>query len=481
VPGRLLRDAPVSFERRARDPAFLAALAALTFSIVALVTAAHGVLGGAGPVRPGVTAAMVVVVGALLVAGAVLRSRLAARRRAHEREAFFAESLARLQGREGFARTLGTVLHDGRGFFRAGGVAVPLRERASGRAWLWAVPAGAAPGTQAQAVELGARAAEDWLFETDVDAWDAERVGPKWRIRVIDEAGRASAGESRIPREPVEKLARRLGARRLTMVALGQGQDWGGRLVLVDARPEGPAEESLRFAQRLVRELGGVVQSRFLLGRLRSRIGAMERARVARELHDGTIQSLVGVEMEVDVLRRRADQAGLPLAADLARVQGLLRSEVLELRDTMQRLKPIEITPDELVGYLDAAVARFGRDTGIRTIFDCAVEDVDLPARVCREIGRIVQEALQNVRKHSGAQNVLVRFGRAPSGWRLVVDDDGQGFPFEGTLSHAELDVGRKGPYVIKERVRALGGDLTLVTSPGGGARLEILLPREAP
>ena len=139
---------------------------------------------------------------------------------------------------------------------------MPLRERASGRAWLWAVPAGAAPGTPAQAVELGAGAAEDWLFETDVEAWDAERVGPEWRIRAIDEAGRPSADESRIPREPVEKLARRLGARRLTMVALGRGQDWGGRLVLVDARPEGPAEESLRFAQRLVRELGGVVQSR---------------------------------------------------------------------------------------------------------------------------------------------------------------------------------------------------------------------------
>ncbi len=264
------------------------------------------------------------------------------------------------------------------------------------------------------------------------------------------------------------------------MVGLGRGHDWGGRLVLVDAEPEGPREETLRFAQRVVRELGGVVQSRFLLGRLRSRIGAMERARVARELHDGTIQSLVGVEMEVDVLRRRADQAGLPLAADLARVQGLLRSEVLELRDTMQRLKPIEIAPEQLVGFLDAAVARFGRDTGIRAIFDCAVEDVDLAPRVCREIGRILQEALQNVRKHSHAQRVLVRFGRAPSGWRLVVDDDGQGFPFEGTLSHADLDAGRKGPHVIKERVRSLGGELTLFTSPGGGARLDILLPREA-
>jgi signal transduction histidine kinase len=146
----------------------------------------------------------------------------------------------------------------------------------------------------------------------------------------------------------------------------------------------------------------------------------------------------------------------------------------------MQRLKPIEIEPEQMVGFLDAAVARFGRDTGMHAIFDCAVEDVDLPARVCREIARIVQEALQNVRKHSGAQNVLVRFGRAPSGWRLVVNDDGQGFPFDGTLSHAELDEGRKGPYVIKERVRALGGELTIASSPGGGARLEILVPREA-
>jgi two-component system sensor histidine kinase DegS len=98
---------------------------------------------------------------------------------------------------------------------------------------------------------------------------------------------------------------------------------------------------------------------------------------------------------------------------------------------------------------------------------------------VCREIATIVREALQNVRKHSRARNVLVRFERTPMGWRLVVDDDGQGFPFEGTLSHARLDAERKGPYVIKERVQALGGELTIVTAPGRGARLEILLRQE--
>ena len=179
-PGRLLRDAPVTFERRARDPAFHAALVALALAIVAVVTAAQGVRGGAEPVGPGVTAALLTAVGALLTAGAVLRSRLAARRRAHEREAFFAESLARLQGPAGFARILGTVLRDGRGFFRARGVAVPAREWATGRAFLWAVPAGAAAGTPAQAVELGAAAADDWLFEAGADAWEAEHVDGRW-------------------------------------------------------------------------------------------------------------------------------------------------------------------------------------------------------------------------------------------------------------------------------------------------------------
>jgi signal transduction histidine kinase len=469
----------IALERRRREPAFAVALTAVILAVLALVTASHGLLGGMGSPGWEVAVAGLVAVGALVTAGRVLRSRLAAIRRAHEREAFFAECVARLQGPLGFSRTLGIVLRDGRSFFRARGVAVPVRDTATGQAVLWAVPAGAAAGTPARAVELQADAAADWLFDAEADAWEAERVGGKWRIFALDRQGRTVADPPGVPPEAVDKLACRLGARRLGAVGFGL-RDWEGRLVLVDAELRRPREECLGFARRFVSDLGGLAQSRFLLSRLRSRIGAMERARVARELHDGTIQSLVAVEMEVDVLRRRADQEGLSVAADLARVQGLLRSEVLELRDTMQRLKPIEISPEQLVGFLDATVARFGRDSGIRAIFDCAVEDVDMPARACREIGRIVQEALQNVRKHSQARSVLVRFGRVPTGWWLVVDDDGQGFPFDGTLSHAELDEVREGPYVIKERVRALGGELTIDSSPGRGARLEILLPREA-
>jgi len=480
-PALLITDPAVSIERRRRDPAFLAALAALGLGVLAVAMASHDLLAHVGQLpqsRWAFVGGPIAAVGALVAAGLVLRSRLAATRRSHQREVFFAHCVARLQGPLGFALTLGTLLDELRLFFRARDVAVPVRDAGTGRAVLWAVPAGAAPGTRAQAVDLGP-AAEDWLFEAGAESWAAERNGGSWRLIALDDVGRLVA-EPQVPLDALDRLARRLGAQSLFAVGFGRGRDWDGRVVLSDPRPEGSSAEALLFARRLMRELGGVVQARFLLGRLRSRVGAMERARVARELHDGTIQALVGVEMEVDVLRRRAEQQKLPIAADLARVQGLLRGEVMELRDTMQRLKSIEIAPEQLVGFLDAAVARFGRDTGVHAIFDCSVEDVDLPASVCREIARIVQEALQNVRKHSRARNVMVRFDRAPAGWRLAVDDDGEGFPFEGTLTHAELDEGRKGPYVIKERVRTLGGELTVVSSPGSGARLEILVPREA-
>ena len=61
------------------------------------------------------------------------------------------------------------------------------------------------------------------------------------------------------------------------------------------------------------------------------------------------------------------------------------------------------------------------------------------------------------------------------------MDDDGHGFPFSGRLSHAELEERRLGPLTIKERVRALGAELSIDTAPGRGARVEVLLPREAP
>ena len=62
---------------------------------------------------------------------------------------------------------------------------------------------------------------------------------------------------------------------------------------------------------------------------------------------------------------------------------------------------------------------------------------------------------------------------------RLVIEDDGKGFPFSGRLSQVELDALGKGPLVIKERVRVIAGELTIESNPGQGSRLEISVPQK--
>lgn len=209
-----------------------------------------------------------------------------------------------------------------------------------------------------------------------------------------------------------------------------------------------------------------------------SQATAMDRALVARELHDGAIQSLIGVEVNVDVLRRQVPEDS-PLARELARVQDLLRQEVVSLRELMQQMRPLDIGSEHLLDFLAESVARFRRETGIAASFATDLHEVPFSPRVCQELARITQEGLVNVRKHSGAANVVVRFGHESGSFQLVIDDDGHGFDFEGRLAQAELDAARKGPVIIKERVRSIGGELTVESTRGRGARLTIVLPEK--
>jgi signal transduction histidine kinase len=256
------------------------------------------------------------------------------------------------------------------------------------------------------------------------------------------------------------------------------GSEWWGRIFLLDPSTVGEIEEELRFLQELVRQVGPAVYNVYLLRRLRLRAGAVERARFARELHDGAVQSLIAVEMQVDVLRRQSGKSG-PITDELGRIQSLLREEVLKLRELMQQMKSLDVDSRRLLGFLADAVERFQRETGISARFFSDVDHLEMPQPVCREVARIVQESLVNVRKHSSARQALVRLNSDNDRWNLVIEDDGHGFPFAGRLSHMELDTLGRGPQVIKERVRVIKGELTIESVPGQGSRLEISIPHK--
>ena len=263
----------------------------------------------------------------------------------------------------------------------------------------------------------------------------------------------------------------------MASVGLVFGSGWEGRVFLFDPEMMGDPEEELRFLQEFAQQVGPAIYNVYLMRRLRERAGALERARFARELHDGAIQSLIAVEMQLDVLRRQSGTQSPVVKTELGRIQKLLREEVLKLRELMQAMKSFEVDADRLLGFINDTVERFRRETGIAAEFVSELERVDLAQKGCRELARIVQESLVNVRKHSGAHHVLVRLAQRSGNLQLTVEDDGKGFAFSGTLSNAELETSGKGPAVIRERVRLLAGELTIESTPGHGARLEVRVP----
>ena len=263
---------------------------------------------------------------------------------------------------------------------------------------------------------------------------------------------------------------------RLITVSFSFGLELSGRVFLMEPKLSSSFEEELHFLQDLARQVGPAVYNLYLLRRLRRRAGALERARLSRELHDGAVQSLIGVEMQVDVLRR-SYPGGESMSDELDRIQKLLREEVLKLRELMQQMKSAEIDARRLPGFLRDTVQRFQRETGIAARFLMDDEELSLPPPVCRELARIAQEALVNVRKHSGAKEVLIHLLHPSGRWELVIEDDGSGFPFAGRVSQSELDSAGRAPAIIRERVRLIHGELTIESKPGRGARIEISVP----
>jgi len=313
-----------------------------------------------------------------------------------------------------------------------------------------------------------------YLFDSTADAAYASRTGKGFQTVLLDRDGKRLKDVST---DFLDALAGLEKFEAMASVRLIFGTDWSGRVFLFDPKMMGQPDEELRFLQEFAQQVAPAIYNVYLMRRLRERAGALERARFARELHDGAIQSLIAVEMQLDVLRRQSGTQAPVVNAELGRIQKLLREEVLKLRELMQAMKSFEVNADRLLGFISDTVERFRRETGIAAEFVSELERVDLPPKVCRELARIVQESLVNVRKHSGAHHVLVRLAQRAGNLQLTVEDDGKGFAFAGRLTDAELETPGKGPAVIRERVRLLAGELTIESTPGHGARLEVRIP----
>jgi two-component system NarL family sensor kinase len=214
-----------------------------------------------------------------------------------------------------------------------------------------------------------------------------------------------------------------------------------------------------------------------LLARQVVRTQEDERAHLARELHDGTSQTLVSakllVESAVDALERGSTVPPPALARALAR----LNEALVEVRRISHRLRPATL---DTLG-LPAALELLGREAGESGLAQVQVvvdgPEVELPDEVKTVLFRVAQEALANVAKHAAASRVRLVLRFDEGGVALEVEDDGRGFDVEAVQLDPRRGIGLRN---MRERLASIGGGFEVKAAVGAGTRLRGEVGQEA-
>jgi signal transduction histidine kinase len=230
--------------------------------------------------------------------------------------------------------------------------------------------------------------------------------------------------------------------------------------------------------------VAGVVAARldhfYLTETLQEAVTAEERLRLARDLHDGVLQSLTGIGLRLAAVRGLLEEDPKKAREALDALQRLITLEQRDLRFFIQELKPPPLAPAPEARSLGARVTELAQrmeiEWGLRAML--RTEGLErIPEPLAREIYLVVREALVNAVRHGEATVVQVEITGGEDGQLAIsVADNGKGFPVTGRFSHAELAGGNFAPRTLLERITSLRGRLALESSPAG-ARLDIVLP----
>jgi signal transduction histidine kinase len=197
-----------------------------------------------------------------------------------------------------------------------------------------------------------------------------------------------------------------------------------------------------------------------------------ERRTLARELHDEVGQALTAIKMDVGVaLRSTSTDARSRASLDEARA--IAETTLQSVRDLSQLLHPSMLDDFGLPETLAAYLRSYSKRTGIRVQLTHEGLDGRLPADVEVAVYRIVQEALTNVARHSGALSASVSVMRRGDTVSLIIEDTGRGMG-DGADAGARRGLGLIG---MRERAQALAGRFAIEHRPGGGTRVAVTLP----
>jgi PAS domain S-box-containing protein len=250
-------------------------------------------------------------------------------------------------------------------------------------------------------------------------------------------------------------------------------EDYGG-ITLYYRKAREFSQEEIQLATSVADQAALAIENARLRGQAEQAAAFAERSRLARELHDSVTQSLYSITLYSEaVARMLTTGAGSEAVEHLRELRATAQEALREMRLLIFQLSPPALDKGGLAGALqmrlDAVEARGGLNVG----FEVQGSERLTPL-VRQELYQIAQEALNNALKHARAQKVRVILDFQENVTRLEVSDDGSGFDPEQANRSGGL--GLRG---MRERAQAIGGTLTVESSPGKGTMVRLTVPTD--
>ncbi|MBU0492632.1 MAG: GAF domain-containing sensor histidine kinase [Chloroflexi bacterium] len=264
-------------------------------------------------------------------------------------------------------------------------------------------------------------------------------------------------------------------------LALRAGFELFGVVVIASRDQQTYSPAQLNLLQGLINQAVIALQNSMLYQSLteeRDRIiDAEEEARhqLARDLHDGPAQGLAAIVMKTDFIRRLLDRDPTRVKDELRLLEDIARQTTKEVRTLLFQLRPVSLETQGLTSTLHQYAEKL-RETDALNVIVEAEELPELDSNLAASVFTIVQEAINNAKKHAGTPDIWVRLGVRDENLLLEIEDRGKGF--DVAAMEASYDKrGSLGMLNMRERAERLNGIFAVQSAPGQGTLITIAVP----